>query len=214
MESMFWPLEAPARRRRSDTQMQVLCLGLSRSGTDSLRTALEMLGYKGVYHGFVITSRQREDCAFWVPLMRRKLAGRLNRSDEEPDDIGPVDFDSVLANCEAVTDGPANVFGQELMALYPDAKVILNRRRDADAWHASMKRSCLEVFSIPMWTLSWFDTGLCWLWWNFDLVMRGYYGGDFDKNGKRVSAKHYEDLRRSLMSNNRPYLDWSVEQGW
>ena len=212
MESILYPLEPPARRRDPETKMQVLCLGLSRSGTDSLRNALEILGYKGVYHGFVITSRQREDCAFWVPLMRRKLAGHLQGKKSE--DIGTPDFDSVLASCEAVTDGPANVFGEELMAYYPDAKVILNRRRDTDAWHASMKKTCLEVFSVPMWTLSWFDTSLCWLWWNFDLVMRGYYDGDFDKNGKQVAEKHYKNLERSLAGNNRYYLDWSVEQGW
>jgi hypothetical protein len=138
--------------------------------------------------------------------MRRRLANRLQGKESE--DLGTSDFDSVLANCEAVTDGPANVFGEELMAYYLDAKVILNRRRDTDAWHAS------RVFSIPMWTLSWLDTGLWWLWWNFDLVMRGYYDGDFDKNGKRVAEKHYKDLERSLSSNGRSYLYWSVEQGW
>lgn len=212
MEHVLYPMKPPARHRDSETQMQVLCLGLSRSGTDSLRAALEILGYKGVYHGFVLTARQREDCAFWVPLMRRKLSRSTRESTNS--EVSVVDFDSVLANCEAVTDGPANVFGEELMAFYPDAKVILNRRRDIDAWYASMEKNCLEAFNWPMWILSWFDTRMCWLWWNFDLVMRGYYDNDFKKHGKRVATEHYEALEDKLQSSRRPYLDWSVEQGW
>jgi len=139
--------------------MQVLCLGLSRSGTDSLRTALLMLGYRDVYHGFVITAGQRSDCAFWRPLLQRKLAGGRLAPLPSPRDI---DFDSVLGHCEAVTDGPANVFGEELMAYYPAAKVVLNRRRDIDAWHKSMKATALAVFGPIMWTFSWFDTSLWW----------------------------------------------------
>ncbi|KAJ3521965.1 hypothetical protein NM208_g13061 [Fusarium decemcellulare] len=148
---------------------------------NSLRSALSILEYSDVYHGFVITAHQREDCAFWVPLMRQKLSGsKLPES---------IDFDSVLANCEAVTDGPANVFAEELLSFYPDAKVILNRRRDVDA--------CI-----------------CWLWWNFELVMKGYYNGDFDRNGKSVFKEHYEQLEKRLTNDKRPYLEWSVEDGW
>ncbi|KAF5603998.1 hypothetical protein FPCIR_1059 [Fusarium pseudocircinatum] len=207
MEKLFYPLNPPDRRRIPGKQMHVLCLGLSRSGTDSLRSALMILGYSDVYHGFVITARQREDCAFWVPLMRRKLHDPTNFQEA-------IDFDSVLANCEAVTDGPANVFGEELMSYYPNAKVILNRRRDVDAWYASMKKTCLEVFSWPMWILSWFDTSICWLWWNFELVMKDYYRGDFDQYGKQVSEEHYKRLEERLADDQRPYLDWSVEDGW
>ncbi|KAF5011612.1 hypothetical protein FDECE_2275 [Fusarium decemcellulare] len=190
MEKVLYPLKPPARRRDAGKQMQVLCLGLSRSGTDSLRSALSILEYSDVYHGFVITAHQREDCAFWVPLMRQKLSGsKLPES---------IDFDSVLANCEAVTDGPANVFAEELLSFYPDVKVILNRRRDVDAWYSSMKKTCFEVFSWPMWTL----------------IMKGYYNGDFDRNGKSVFKEHYEQLEKRLTNDKRPYLEWSVEDGW
>ncbi|KAF5683746.1 hypothetical protein FCIRC_4254 [Fusarium circinatum] len=115
------------RCRVPGKQMHVLCLGLSQSDTGSLRSALMILGYSDVYHGFLITALQREDCAFWVALMRRKPHDPTNSQEA-------IDFDSFLANCEAVTDGPANVFGEELLSYYPNAKVILNRRRDVDAW--------------------------------------------------------------------------------
>ena len=70
--------------------------------------------------------------------MQRGFAQRLSSSglqnDESMTSGEAVNFESVLATCEAVTDGPANIFGEELMAYYPDAKVILNRRRDIEAW--------------------------------------------------------------------------------
>jgi hypothetical protein len=37
----------------STAEMEVICLGLSRSGTTSVRAALAMLGYDPVHHGVV-----------------------------------------------------------------------------------------------------------------------------------------------------------------
>jgi len=52
--SAIYPVKRP-NKQRTDHKMQVLALGLSRSGTDLLRRALVMLGYRGVYHGWEIT---------------------------------------------------------------------------------------------------------------------------------------------------------------
>lgn len=204
----FYPLAPPKRHRPADRKMQVLCLGLSRSGTDSIKNALTILGYKDVYHGFNITQKQRGDCTFWIPMMREKIANGhkpLPRA---------VNFDSALGPNEAVTDGPANVFGEELMEFYPEAKVILNRRRDVDAWYRSMETTAVAVFSWPLWTLTWFDTGLYWLWKNFDLAERKYFYGDFHKHGKQGAIDHYARLEKHMANQGREYLDWAVEDGW
>ncbi|KAJ5279262.1 hypothetical protein N7478_004634 [Penicillium angulare] len=207
LERTIFSRRPPDHHRSQDKEMQVLCLGLSRSGTDSLRSALMILGYPDVYHGFVLQKTQYEsgDCAFWVPLMRRKFAGKP---------LENVDFDSVLANFEAVTDCPANIFGRELMEFYPHAKVILNRRRNIDAWYDSMQSTIMAAFSWSLWTLTWFDSNLCWLWWAFDLAQRVYYENDFNKNGKRVAQEHYCRLEDSLAEQQREYLDWTVQDGW
>lgn len=47
---LVYPLQEPNLKRTKP--LQVLCLGLGRTGTDSLRTALYELGYNEVYHGF------------------------------------------------------------------------------------------------------------------------------------------------------------------
>ena len=98
-----------------DRPMQVLALGLSRCGTESLKFALEDLGYKGVYHGFEVKGDQ---CMVWSRLWDAKMAGSGKK-------IGVEAFDKLVGNCEALTDAPGNMFGPELIQAYPDAKVGL-----------------------------------------------------------------------------------------
>lgn len=52
-------------------------------------------------------------------------------------DFTAADFDRLLGHSVAVTDAAASVFAAELIAAYPEAKVVLNYRRDLDAWSVS-----------------------------------------------------------------------------
>lgn len=47
---LIWPMKEDIRHR--DRELKVLCLGLGRTGTDSLRNALIELGYNDVAHGW------------------------------------------------------------------------------------------------------------------------------------------------------------------
>ena len=96
-----------------DRPMKVLALGLSRCGTESLKFALEDLGYKGVYHGFDMTEAQ---CMVLTRLWDAKAAGFGAK-------IGTDDFDRLMGNYEAVADVPAYLFAEELIKAYPDAMV-------------------------------------------------------------------------------------------
>lgn len=98
-----------------DRPMQVLALGLSRCGTESLKSALEDLGYRGVYHGFEV---QPDQCMVWTRLWDAKAAGSERK-------ICMEDFDKLIGNYEAITDAPGSIFGRELIEAYPDAKVWL-----------------------------------------------------------------------------------------
>lgn len=190
---------------KRDRPMKVLVLGLSRTGTDSLRSALLTLGYRGVYHGFV-TAMNPEHSTFWCPALEAKWNGQP---------LTAADFDTVLGEFEAVSDNPATCFGPELLAAYPDAKVIVNRRRDIDVWHTSMKASVFKLFENPfLLACSRFSSRLFWLWRIHDLSFGHRLKGDFDKYGNEFYAEHYAELERVLKETNRPYLDWYVEDGW
>lgn len=114
--------------------MRVLCLGLSRSGTDSLRRALYILGFSHVWHGFNLPdpSYSSLPAKTFTRLARRKFSPQ-----DQDTPISREDFEVVLADCDAVTDSPATIFAPELISAYPEAKVILNIR-ETNSWHKSM----------------------------------------------------------------------------
>lgn len=95
--------------------MQVLALGLSRCGTESLKFALEDLGYQGVYHGFEVTGDQS---MVWTRLWDAKADGPGR-------EVGVEDFDKLIGNYGPVTGAPCNMFGKEPIKAYPNAKVGL-----------------------------------------------------------------------------------------
>jgi hypothetical protein len=75
----------------------------------------------------------------WVALARRKCFV------PNAEAITSADFDALLGHAVAVTDAAANCFAPELIAAYPNAKVILNSRREIDAWHSSVMSNIVAV---------------------------------------------------------------------
>jgi hypothetical protein len=159
--------------------MLVLCVGLPRTGTESLQQALLRLGYDHTYHGWdVIYDEAGCYAPGWVALARRKWYA--SSSEDEGEEFsggsggggtkgGTVitadDFDALLGHCVAVTDAAASVFAAEMVAAYPEAKVVLNRRRDLDAWERSLRGTLVGVNeSWGFWVASWLSREAFWAW--------------------------------------------------
>ncbi|KAA8573173.1 hypothetical protein EYC84_003682 [Monilinia fructicola] len=108
--------------------MKVLILGLGRTGTASMRAAMRELGYVDTYHMMSASIENPPDCLLWRDAFDAKYHN------------GPAftraDWDQLLGHCQAVCDWPAVAFAPELIAAYPEAKIILTNR-DVDSWHAS-----------------------------------------------------------------------------
>ncbi|KAI8140769.1 P-loop containing nucleoside triphosphate hydrolase protein [Fennellomyces sp. T-0311] len=101
--------------------LKVIGAGVSRTGTDSLRTALNMLGYN-THH------------------MRSMLAGDCHpelfiEAFKHPEK--DADWDFIYEDYDAAVDCPTFTFIDRLIKYYPDAKVILTKR-DADSWYKSV----------------------------------------------------------------------------
>ncbi|KAJ7457736.1 hypothetical protein FB451DRAFT_948267, partial [Mycena latifolia] len=107
--------------------MRVLVLGFCRIGTapllsalDSLltrdigppvmRTALETLGYKHTYHMQDVLADPHE-ADFWTEAIDAKFEGMGTP-------FGRAEWDQLLGHCQAVTDVPAILFSEELIAAY------------------------------------------------------------------------------------------------
>ncbi|KAI1373084.1 hypothetical protein F4677DRAFT_448677 [Hypoxylon crocopeplum] len=200
----------PLPQQKRSQPMQVLCVGISRSGTESLREALLKLDFTHTYHGWDTVLQPRFQLQAWYSLVKRKY--------EQPGSkFTSADFDPIIGHCVAITDLPGAVFAPELIAAYPDAKVILNVRRDLDAWYRSFE-STMGVFDRnPMnldWVLSWFCRDLFWIRQCMSRKMVPlFFRGSFARNGKEVYKDHVDLVRKMELSPDR-FLEWSVEDGW
>jgi hypothetical protein len=92
-------------------ELQVIGAGFGRSGTMSLREALQTLGYGPCYH-MQVTLTHYSHMKFWI----RAKAG------------DPVDYREFFRHYKATVDWPACEFYKELMTAFPGAKVLLNVR--------------------------------------------------------------------------------------
>lgn len=103
--------------------LKVIGAGLPRTGTSSLKAALERLGFGSCYHMFEL-ARHPEHLERWMPAMAGESA----------------DWDGLFEGYQAAVDFPASIFWQELSRTYPDAKIILTVR-DPKRWHASVSNA-------------------------------------------------------------------------
>lgn len=105
--------------------LSVIGAGLGRTGTMSLKLALEQLGVGPCYH-MVELFGHPERPAYWLDAM----AGR------------PVDWETVFDGYASTVDWPSVTFYKALADHYPDAKVILTLR-DPDEWFESTQATIL-----------------------------------------------------------------------
>ena len=127
---LFTTYETSINRRecRRTVPMRLLALGLGRTGTASLRTALEELGFTSTYHMMCASVENPPDCLMWSDALAAKYDGVGT--------FGREQWDQLFGHCQAVCDWPCVAFAKELVEAYPEAKVLVTTR-DVDSWHAS-----------------------------------------------------------------------------
>ncbi|KAI8890205.1 hypothetical protein K501DRAFT_237163 [Backusella circina FSU 941] len=104
--------------------LQVIGAGFGRTGTDSLREALNILGY----------NTHHMKCMFMDP--EQNVDDFYNAANNN----GEADWDRIYNKYSAAVDYPTCTFYKELMAKYPEAKVILTVR-SAESWYKSVKKT-------------------------------------------------------------------------
>lgn len=177
--------------------LDVIGAGFGRTGTTSLRQALETLGLVKCHH-MIEVMRNREQAAGWLALATGGLA----------------DWDELLAGYRAAVDFPSCIFYRELMAHYPDAKVILSIR-DADSWYRSASETIYALSkAMPRW-LVWVSPRLRVQARMIDrLIWDGVFQGRFEDPdfAKEIFRKHIEDVK-SIVPPER-LLVYEISEGW
>lgn len=97
----------------------LICVGFGRTGTDSLRSALEILGFGPCHHMRVL---------FEDPMEMQRW--RDIAKDPNPD------WDSVFSGWRSLVDWPSARYWRETTTHFPDAKVILTLRSPESWWNS------------------------------------------------------------------------------
>jgi hypothetical protein len=99
--------------------LKVIGAGFGRTGTLSLKAALDELGLGPCYHMVEVNARPEHD-AMWLALARGEAS----------------DWRPMLKGYASTVDWPTTYFWKDLAAANPDAKIILTVR-DPEAWYRS-----------------------------------------------------------------------------
>ena len=111
--------------------LQVIGAGFGRTGTLSIKSALEALGFGPCYHMIEIFSHPEA-----VELWLRVAAG------------APVDWEELFGDYRATVDWPGCAFWRDLVEAYPEAKVLLSVR-DPEKWWESANATIFRQAMMP-----------------------------------------------------------------
>ena len=97
--------------------LSVIGAGFGRTGTKSLKEALEAIGF-GLCHHMIEVARNPDQLPYW----QAAAAGEA------------VDWHAALEQFRSAVDWPACHYWRELAAIWPDAKIILSVRPEEKWW--------------------------------------------------------------------------------
>jgi hypothetical protein len=107
--------------------LKIIGAGFGRTGTLSLKMALNELGFGPCYHMTEVFSHPEH-----IPMWEAAARGE------------PIDWNAIFADYQSTVDWPACDFYKELLQAYPDAKVLLSVR-DAERWYESVESTIYGV---------------------------------------------------------------------
>ncbi len=112
--------------------LKVVGAGFGRTGTLSLKSALEKLGIGPCYHMMEVSARA-DHAAMW-----HRLAFGY-----------PMDWELVFRDFRATVDWPGARWWREIAAHYPEAKVLLSVR-EPEAWYKSVSDTIYRMMNLPL----------------------------------------------------------------
>ncbi len=169
--------------------MRVVGAGLGRTGTNSLKVALERLLDRPCYHMFEVFDRP-DDVLGWQAAI----------------DGAPPDWVDFFDGWGAVVDWPASAFYDQLAEAFPDALVLLSTR-STDSWYRSADTT---IFAAQRKTRDSSDATLRMV---RSLMEKTFVPATSDKATMTAAFElHNERVRASIPADR--LLEWQPGDGW
>ena len=172
--------------------MHVIGAGVGRTGTYSLKLAINQLGLGPCHHMEEVLLNQSVQVPLWTAAMS-----------------GQPDWETIYSGYQSAVDWPTAGFFRELSAAYPSAKFILTVR-SPESWAESFSETIYKLVAerdhAPDELKSWLDMAT-------GVITRSGFQGGLDKE-RLVNAftTHNEAVRAAVVP--RQLLIYEVKDGW
>ena len=183
--------------------IEVIGAGWGRTGTLSLKVALEQLGFDKCYHMKELIERP-ETVTFWEKLEQGK----------------EIDWDELFKGYKATVDHPSCNYYIQLMNHYPHAKVILTVR-EPEKWYESAFNTTYQI-SLALDQEMPAQQGVISTQWQTSrrtfqivklIVQRDFQGKFEDKEYMiDIFKKHIEEVKQNIPAEK--LLVYQVKEGW
>jgi Sulfotransferase domain len=170
-------------------ELKVVGAGVGRTGTHSLKLALEQLLDAPCHHMIEILGDPEQ-----VPAWIDAIQGR------------PVDWSRMLARYGAIVDWPGGAFWRELSQANPDALVLLSVR-DPEEWYRSASNTIFLTFdNMPPEAGPWMD--------EVRKLLRDRFSDRFDDPTAMIDAyiRHNDAVEAEVPASR--LLVWNFGDGW
>jgi hypothetical protein len=169
--------------------LRVVGAGVGRTGTHSLKVALEQLLGGPCHHMSEM---------FADPVL---IAGFTDAIDGRP-----VDWSSLLERFSALVDWPGASFWPELTAANPDALVLLSVREPDDWYRSASNTIFLAMANLPPDVQPWMDA--------VKRLLRDRFSDRFDDPQAMMDAfaRHNDAVRAAIPAER--LLEWRAGDGW
>ncbi len=170
-------------------QLRLIGAGLPRTGTSSMKSAIEQLTGGRCYHMFETGADGHVD------LWRRALDGEFSA------------LEQVLDGFAASVDWPASAFWRELALACPDAPVVLSTRQTPEEWWASADRTVWSAMRERR-------DGDRDEWTDMSLRLMDRFTPDWSDQGPSIARyREHCDEVRSVIAPER-LIECTPESGW
>ncbi|MEP2935604.1 MAG: sulfotransferase family protein [Gilvibacter sp.] len=186
--------------------LKIIGAGFPRTGTMTLKNALETLGYTKTYH-YIDLIADAKRLKYWQDLE--------NKED--------TNFDALFKGFQASVDFPGYPYYKILLKKYPDAKVILTHR-DFEQWYESTQKTIWKsankplIERIKLFKRKLLSKNLRAIFRCIAFMRKVYLYGQFENRfdskqyAKKVFYKHIEEVKDHVPK--KQLLVYDVAQGW
>lgn len=169
--------------------LKVVGAGLGRTGTHSLKVALELLLGEPCYHMIEVFGHPEH-----VGMWHQATLGNM------------PDWDELFAGYGAAVDWPAAAFWEEQAQAYPEAVILLSTR-DSASWWRSCDDTIFQVFRTAGDTMPAEWTAMV------KQMFRNFAGDTLSEESAVAAYERHNDHVRSTAPPDR-LLEWHPGDGW